>query len=410
MILEGKRVVLGITGGIAAYKAADLASKLVQAGAIVDVIMTEAATRFVTPLTLQTLTHRPVSLDMFRLLEETDMTHIALSERADVIIVAPVTANTIAKLAHGLADNLLTATILATRAPVLLAPAMNADMYANPATQANLRTLKERGFFIDGPAHGRLASGRVGWGRLVAVGQIIEAARQTLGREGPLVGVRVLVTAGGTQEPLDPVRHLGNRSSGRMGYALVAAARDSGADVRLVSAPTALSEPYGVEMVRVRTAEEMHREVKVAIPQTDILFMAAAVADYRPAWRATSKLKKGEAELKLSLTRTPDILESVAMERGTLGKPGLVVGFAAETDDLIKNAQEKLARKRLDLIVANDVTAPDSGFEVETNRVVLIKPDGAIDRWPLLDKAEVAERILKLVAEMWEEKHDEGNA
>ena len=178
----------------------------------------------------------------------------------------------------------------------------------------------------------------------------------------------------------------------------------------MVSAPTALSEPYGVEMVRVRTAEEMHREVKVAIPQTDILFMAAAVADYRPAWRATSKLKKGEAELKLSLTRTPDILESVAMERGTLGKPGLVVGFAAETDDLIKNAQEKLARKRLDLIVANDVTAPDSGFEVETNRVVLIKPDGAIDRWPLLDKAEVAERILKLVAEMWEEKHDEGNA
>jgi len=410
MILEGKQVVLGITGGIAAYKAADLASKLVQAGATVDVIMTEAATRFVAPVTLQTLTHRPVSLDMFRLLAETDMAHIALSERADIIIVAPVTANTIAKLAHGLADNLLTATILATRAPVLLAPAMNADMYANPATQANLRTLKERGFFIVGPAYGRLASGRVGWGRLVAVKQIIEAARQTLGRDGPLAGVGVLVTAGGTQEPLDPVRHLGNRSSGRMGYALAAAARDCGADVRLVSAPTSLPEPYGVAMVCVRTAEEMHREVKVAVPQTDILFMAAAVADYRPARRATSKVKKGEAELTLSLTRTPDILESVTMERGTLGKPGLVVGFAAETDDLIENAQEKLARKRLDLIVANDVTARDSGFEVETNRVVLIKPDGVIDRWPLLDKAEVAERILKLVAEMWEEKRDQGNA
>ena len=410
MILEGKRVVLGITGGIAAYKAADLASKLVQAGSDVDVVMTEAASRFIAPLTLQTLTHRPVSVEMFRLLEETDVAHIALSERADIVIVAPATANTIAKLAHGLADNLLTATILATRAPVLLAPAMNAGMFANPATQANLSVLKERGVFIVGPAHGRLASGRVGMGRLVAVEQIIGAARQILGREGPLAGVRVLVTAGGTREPLDPVRHLGNRSSGRMGYALAASARDCGAEVRLVSAPTSLPEPYGVEVVCVQTAEEMHREVKAAIPQTDILLMAAAVADYRPAQSAASKLKKAEEELTLVLSRTPDILRAVAARRGAQGKPALVVGFAAETEDLIDNARAKLVEKGLDLIVANDVSAADSGFEVETNRVVLIRPDGADDRWPLMDKTEAAERILELVARMWEEKRGQGSA
>jgi len=411
VILQGKRVVLGVTGGIAAYKAADLASRLVQMGAQVDVIMTEAATRFIAPLTFQTLTHRPVSLDMFRLLEETDMAHIALSERADIIIVAPATANTMAKLAHGLADNLLTATILATRAPVLLAPAMNGDMFANPATKANLKILKDRGLFIVGPAYGRLASGRIDWGRLVPVEQIVEAARLILGREGPLAGVRVLVTAGGTQEPLDPVRHLGNRSSGRMGYALAVAARDRGAQVRLISAPTSLPEPYGIEIEHIQTAEEMHNQVIAAIPQTDILLMAAAVADYRPAQRMPFKMKKEEIEFALLLTRTPDILEGVAAERRAVGKPNLVVGFAAETENLIKNAREKLMRKGLDLIVANDVSAPDSGFSVETNRVVLLSPDGTIERWPLLDKVEVAERILDRVVKIWEErKYDENSA
>ena len=275
MILQGKHVVLGITGGIAAYKAADLTSKLVQAGAQVDVVMTEAATHFIAPLTFQTLTRRPVSLDMFRLLDETDMTHIALSKRADIVIVAPATANTIAKLACGLADNLLTATVLATLAPTLLAPAMDADMFANPATQSNLSTLEERSFFIVGPEHGRLASGRIGQGRLTPVERIVEAARLVLGRGGPLAGIRVLVTAGGTREPVDPVRYLGNRSSGKMGYSLAVAARDRGAQVRLVSAPTSLPKPYGVGVEAVRTAQEMHREVKAALPQTDILLMAA---------------------------------------------------------------------------------------------------------------------------------------
>ena len=405
MILQGKHVVLGITGGIAAYKAADLTSKLVQAGSQVDVIMTEAATHFITPLTFQTLTRRPVSLDMFQLLDEMDMAHIALSKRADIVIVAPATANTIAKLACGLADNLLTATVLATLAATLLAPAMDADMFANPATQANLSTLEERKFFIVGPEHGRLASGRIGQGRLAPVERIVEAARLVLGRGGPLAGIRVLVTAGGTREPLDPVRHLGNRSSGKMGYSLAVAARDRGAQVRLVSAPTSLPKPYGVGVEAVRTALEMHREVKAAIPQTDILLMAAAVADYRPAQRAPAKLKKGDAEFTLSLIRTPDILESVAAGRSTAGKPELVVGFAAETEDLIENARGKLARKGLDLIVGNDVSALDSGFAVDTNRVVLLGPDGSIERWPLLDKGEVAERIMDRVIEMWEEKH-----
>ena len=404
MILQGKHVVLGIAGGIAAYKAADLTSKLVQAGSQVDVIMTEASTHFIAPLTFQTLTRRPVSLDMFQLLDEMDMAHIALSKRADIVIVAPATANTIAKLACGLADNLLTATVLATLAATLLAPAMDADMFANPATQANLSTLEERKFFIVGPEHGRLASGRIGQGRLAPVERIVEAARSVLGRGGPLAGIRVLVTAGGTQEPLDPVRHLGNRSSGKMGYSLAVAARDRGAQVRLVSAPTSLPKPYGVGVEVVRTSEEMHREVKAAIPQTDILLMAAAVADYRPAQRARSKLKKGSAEFTLLLTRTPDILESVAADRSTVGKPDLVVGFAAETEDLIYNARGKLARKGLDLIVGNDVSALDSGFAVETNRVVLLGPDGSIERWPLLDKGEVAERIMDRVVEMWEEK------
>ena len=405
MILQGRHVVLGVTGGIAAYKAVDIASRLVRAGAQVDVIMTEAATHFVAPLTFQTLTRRPVALGMFQLLQETDMAHIALSKRADIVLVAPATANTIAKLACGLADNLLTATILATKAPTLLAPAMDADMYANAVTQANIKALDERGFSFVGPAHGRLASGRIGTGRLAPVEQIIDATRFVLGRDGPLAGVRVLVTAGGTQEPLDPVRHLGNRSSGRMGYALATAARDRGAEVRLVSAPTSLLPPYGVEVERVRTAEEMHGAVSAAIAQTDVLLMAAAVADYRPSQMAPSKLKKEDSEFALMLARTPDILESVAAQRTTTGKPELAVGFAAETEDLVQNAQKKLVRKKLDLIVANDVSAPDSGFAVSTNRVVLLSPGRAAECLPLLDKAEVAERIMDRMVEMWEEKH-----
>jgi len=408
MILQGANIVLGVTGGIACYKAIDLCSKMVQAGATVDVIMTDAATRFVTPLPFQTICRRPVSVDMFRLLEETDvsscgsaaMAHIALSERAGVMVIAPATANTIAKLAHGLADNLLTCTVLATRAPLVIAPAMNAEMWANEITQHNARDLQERGATIVGPGYGRLASGRVGAGRLADTDKILGAVRQALGRHGPLAGVRVAVTAGGTQEPLDPVRHLGNRSSGRMGYALAVAARDCGAQVRLINAPTSLRPLYGVEMIPVRTAREMYGQVMDCLDDTDVLIMAAAVADYRPTRIAPQKLKKGRESWSLELERTQDILAAVADARSA-GKPRLVVGFAAETENLLANARVKLRDKRVDLLVANDVSATDSGFGVETNRVTLLTPDGSVEALPLMSKSEVAERVLERVASLW---------
>ena len=405
MILEGKKIVLGVTGGIAAYKAVDLCSKLVQAGVEVDVIMTEAATHFVRPLPFQTISRRPVSLDMFQLLRDTDMAHISLAEKANLLVIAPATANTIAKLAHGLADNLLTSTALATTAPILLAPAMDADMWANAATQRNVALLRERGVLLVGPAYGRLASGRIGQGRLAPIEDILAAMRQTLGRNGPLAGLHVTVTAGGTQEPLDPVRHLGNRSSGRMGYALAEAARDAGAQVRLISAPTCLPRVYGVETVAVRTAAEMHHAVVEALATTDVLVMAAAVADYRPATMATQKIKKQEGELILRLERTVDILADVARRRDAR-HPQIVVGFAAETEDLLRNAEAKLRAKQLDLLVANDVSAADSGFEVETNRVILLTPDGVRQQLPLLTKFEVAERIVQRIAEIREAPHD----
>lgn len=404
MILQGANIVLGVTGGIAAYKAVDLCSKLVQAGAKVDVIMTEAATRFVTPLSFQTLTARPVSVDMFQLLHDAEMAHISLSEKADVIVIAPATANTIAKLAHGLADNLLTSTVLATIAPLVIAPAMNADMWANPITQRNADALRERGATFVGPGHGRLASGRIGAGRLVSTAQILAAVRQTLGRDGPLTGLRLTVTAGGTQEPLDPVRHIGNRSSGRMGYALAEAARDYGAQVTLISAPTCLPPVYGVERVQVRTAKEMHEAVMSMLQRTDILIMAAAVADYRPTQLAEQKLKKGEGGLMLQIERTRDILAAVAEARSS-ALPGLVVGFAAETENLLANARRKLRAKKLDLLVANDVSASDSGFGVDTNRVTLLTPDGQIEALPLMSKFEVSETILDRVAALWRKAH-----
>lgn len=405
MILNGAHVVLGVTGGIACYKAVDLASKLVQAGATVDVIMTEGATQFVTPLPFQTITKRPVSIDMFQLLRDTDMAHISLSARADVLVIAPATANTIAKIVHGLADNLLTSTVLATTAPLVIAPAMDADMWANPVTAENVATLRRRGATIVGPGEGRLASGRIGAGRLVATEEILAAIRQTLGRNGPLAGLRVVISAGGTQEPLDPVRHVGNRSSGRMGYALAEAARDYGAQVTLVTAPTGLPPVYGVDTVPVRTAAEMHDAVIDRLDSTDVLIMAAAVADYRPAHTAEHKIKKQDGELVLRLERTGDILAAVAKRRTGPADGKIIVGFAAETENLLENARDKLLRKRLDLLVANDVSASDSGFEVATNRVTLLTPDGAPDPLPLLPKEEVAERILDRVAALWRASH-----
>jgi phosphopantothenoylcysteine decarboxylase/phosphopantothenate--cysteine ligase len=351
-------------------------------------------------------------VDQFQLLRDMDMAHIALSKKAQVLVIAPATANTLAKLAHGLADNLLTSTVLATTAPLVIAPAMDADMWVNPATQANVETLRQRGVTLVGPGYGRLASGRVGAGRLVGVDEIVAAVRAALGRNGPLAGLHVVVTAGGTQEPIDPVRHVTNRSSGRMGYALAEAARDAGATVTLISAPTGLPPVYGVEMVAVRTAADMHAAVLGRTAETDVLVMAAAVADYRPAQVAEQKIKKGEGGLVLALERTVDILQAVAAARETTRvpahtpRPGLVVGFAAETENLLANAHGKLTRKRLDMIVANDVSSADSGFEVQDNRVTLLTPDGAPEALALMSKVEVAERVMARIAELWKAKRD----
>jgi len=392
-MFTNRNIVLGVTGSIAAYKAVELASRLTQAGGNVDVVMTKAATEFVTPLTLGSITHRPVHTDMFAPSSDVDMEHIVLAERADLVVVAPATANIIAKLAAGISDDLLCCTVLATRAPLILAPAMNVHMYENAITQDNLAKLRARGFSIVEPAYGPLACGEVGSGRLADIEDILGIIRQVLARGGDLTGKRLVVTAGGTQEPIDPVRYIGNRSSGKMGYALAEAARDRGAEVILIAAPTALPVPVGIEVIQVQTALEMREEVLRAAPRASALIMAAAPADFRPQSSAQSKIKKETAKLVLELVRNPDILSEVG---GELVK----VGFAAESEDLIPNATQKLHQKRLDLIVANDITAQDSGFAVDTNRVVLIDRWGNVEKLPLLTKLEVAHRVLGKVVEL----------
>jgi len=389
-MLTNKTVLLGVTGSIAAYKAVELASKLTQAGARVDVVMTKAATEFITPLTFSSVTHRPVATDMFAIPTEYDIEHIALAERADVVVIAPATADIMAKLAAGIADDMLCCAVLATKAPIILAPAMNVNMYENPITQDNLAKLRSRGFNIVEPAYGALACGEVGKGRLADIEHILTTVGQVLGSKDDLTGKYVIVTAGGTQEPIDPVRHLSNRSSGKMGYALAEAARDRGAKVTLVSAPTALPTPIGVEVIQVQTALQMQEAVLKATPKADALIMAAAVADYRPATTAESKLKKGAApRLTLELIRNPDILSEV---KGDLIK----VGFAAESENLIQNATAKLKEKRLNLIVANDI----SSIGADTNKVVLIDRQGNKEDLPLLPKSEVAHKILDKVVEL----------
>lgn len=392
MILDGRSIVLGVTGGIAAYKAAALCSHLVKAGAVVDVILTDAAREFVTPLTFQALTHRPVVVEMFALLAETEIGHVSLAQRADLLIIAPATANTLAKLAAGLADNMLTTTALATEAPILIAPAMESHMWANPLTQQNLARLQElRDVTVVGPGEGRLASGASGVGRMAEPEEILDAARWVLGRRGPLAGRHVVVTAGGTREPLDPVRFLGNRSSGQMGYALGREARDRGARVTLIST-TGQPAPFGASLLAVETAAEMQEAVLGALAGTDLLLMAAAVADYRPASVAEQKIKKGEAGLRLDLARTPDILSEVAAQR----RPDqVIIGFAAETERLVENARDKLQRKRLDLIVANDAR---QAIGSAMNQVTLLGANGRVEALPLLAKAEVAARILDCAA------------
>jgi len=392
-MLTNKTIVLGITGGIAAYKAADIASKLTQAGAKVEVVMTESATKFIAPLTLRNLTGRPVVTSMWELPSEFSIEHVALAEAADVAVIAPATANIIAYLAAGIADDMLTCTVLATKAPVIVAPAMNVNMFQNPITQDNLAKLKARGFTIVGPAYGRLASGKMGLGRLAEVEEIIGTIKQVLGRGGDLAGKPIVVTAGGTQEPIDPVRHIGNRSSGKMGYAIAEAARDRGAKVKLITAPVSLPEPAGIEVVHIETALQMKEAVAKAVSQANALIMAAAVADYQPKSVAEAKIKKETPSLTLELVRTPDILTEV---KGNF----LKVGFAAESEDIVANAKQKLEKKQLDLIVANDITDPSSGFGADTNKVTLISRDGKVESLPLMSKREVADRILDRVVEL----------
>ena len=396
-MLANRTIVLGITGGIAAYKAAEIASKLTQSGARVEVIMTESATRFIAPLTLRSLTGRPVVTDMFELASEFNIEHIALAEAADVVVIAPATAATIAKLAAGISDDMLTCTVLATKAPVIVAPAMNVNMFENTITQDNLAKLKARGFTIIDPTYGRLASGKMGFGRLAGTEKIIGTIKQVLGRGGDLEGKRIVVTAGGTQEPIDPVRHISNRSSGKMGYALAEAARDRGAEVKLITAPTSLPEPVGIEVIHVETALQMKEAVAKATSQADALIMAAAVADYQPKSIARAKIKKETPSLTLELVRTPDIITEV---KGDF----LKIGFAAESEDVVANARQKLEKKQLDLIAANDITATDSGFGSDTNKVTLIDRDGKVEDLPLLTKREVADKILDKVVELLAEK------
>ncbi len=392
-MLTNKTIVLGVTGSIACYKAADLACKLTQAGAKVDVVMTDSAAKFINPLTFRSLTGRTVFTGMWDTLSASGVDHIALAEAADIVVIAPATANVIAELAAGIAGDSLTCTVLATLAPVIIAPAMHTGMWRNSITQENVAKLKNRNFTFIEPGYGYLASGCIGEGRLADIYTIMGTVRQVLGRTGNLAGKKIVVTAGGTREPIDPVRFLGNRSSGKMGHAVAEAARDRGAKVVLITGPTVLPDLAGVETVRVQTAVEMKEAVAEGVSGADALIMAAAVADFQPQTTSAQKIKKaaGGGKMTLPLVATPDILTE------TKGR-FLKVGFAAETEDILENAKEKMRNKQLDLIVANDVTAPDSGFEVDTNRVSIIGPDSRTEDMPLMNKKEVAARLMARTA------------
>ena len=390
-MLENKKVILGITGSIAAYKGADIASKLTQAGAAVTVVMTESATRFVTPLTFESLTGQPVITSLWQ--ETGGINHITLAEKADVVLIAPATASIIAKLAHGSADDLLSCLVLATRAPVLIAPAMHAAMYENEFTRQNIEGLKRHGFHFVEPGEGRLASGGYGKGRLADVDVITGSVKLLAGRHGDLEGRSIVITAGGTREPVDPVRYIGNRSSGKTGYVLARAGRNRGARVKLITTVLQAGETEGIEVEHVETAEEMLRAVTTAVKTADCLIMAAAVADFRPETASAAKLKKGACPRELNLEPTPDILSIVT---GNFVK----AGFAAETENVEANAGLKLKSKNLDLVIANDVSQAGTGFESDFNQVMLIFRDGQAENLPLMPKVQLADTILDAVKKL----------
>lgn len=393
--LTDKRVALGVTGSIACYKAVDLASKLTQLGAGVDVLMTPAATRFVSPLSFRSVTGGGVFVDMFDPESETAEQHVAVARRIAGMIVAPASATTIARLAAGLAEDMVSLTALATTAPLVIAPAMDHHMWEHPATQHNLQTLQARGALVVGPEEGRLASGHSGMGRLAETAALIAALKTAMGRHGgDLVGRRIVVSAGPTREAIDTVRFISNYSSGKMGFAIAEAARDRGATVTLVAGPTALPEPWGVMTVHVESTAQMAEAVASACEGADALVMAAAPSDFRPAEVRSRKIKRTGEEIAIALTPNPDIVAGVQVE-------GLVkVGFAAESEDVLENAEAKVKRKGLAFIVANDVTAPGSGFGTDTNQVVFIDASGRREHLPLLPKSEVAHRILDRIVEL----------
>ena len=388
MGLQNKNILLGVSGGIAAYKAAEIVRLLVKAEATVRVVMTTNAQEFMTPLTLQSLSGNPVSTDTFDLTQESEIGHIRLADSADLVLIAPATANILAKLAHGLADDLLSTLLLVTRAPVVVAPAMNVHMYAHPATQENLKTLQRFGHHIIEPAEGELACGYEGKGRLAEPEQIVECVEAALTKKD-MQGEHVIVTAGPNCEPIDPVRFITNRSTGKMGFAMARIAHQRGAEVTLVSGPTALAAPLGVRLCPVRTALEMQQAVLADYPRATIVVSAAAIADYRPAQIATQKIKKKDGDFSIALDRNPDILAGLGQDKGNR----LLVGFATETEDVLHNAERKLHSKNLDMIVANDVTQEGAGFAGDTNIVTLLDRTGQQEPLPLMSKDAVAHAV-----------------
>jgi phosphopantothenoylcysteine decarboxylase / phosphopantothenate---cysteine ligase len=394
-VLDGKTIVFGVTGGIAAYKSCEAVSRLKKLGATVCVIMTKNATEFVAPLTFETLSNQPCVTDTFARPERWEVKHVSLAKRADLFVIAPATANITAKLAHGIADDMLSTTCLATRAPILIAPAMNTGMWQNPATQENAKILQARGMQFIGPEGGYLACGDVGAGRMSEPEQIVERCVELLTQDKDLQGMHVLVTAGPTCENIDPVRFITNRSSGKMGYALAEAACRRGAEVTLVTGPVSLTPPANVKTVSVRTTEDLLEQMIALAPRQDVIIQAAAPADYRPQEVAPQKLKKqGDGTLIISLVSTPDVAKRV----GEIKKEGqILVGFAAETEDAIENARKKLDSKHLDMIVANDVTLPGAGFDVDTNIASIITRN-KIENLPIMTKKALADEILSRVA------------
>ena len=398
-VFKDRHVLLGVTGSIAAYKSVDLASKLTQAGALVDVVLTESAARFVTPLAFRSVTGRPIYDDMWSL--DDHVRHVGLGEGTELLLIAPATDNTIAKLAYGLADNLLTLTALAARCPVMVAPAMDGGMYDHPATQANLATLRERGVLLAGPAEGRMASGLSGVGRMLEPAALLGEARRVLAGGGALRGRRVVVTTGPTREALDPVRYISNRSTGKQGIAVAQAALDAGADVTLIAGPVAEAAPYGARLIAVETTQQMGEAVLSCVGEADALLMVAAVADFRPESVSDRKIKKNESAewgLAIGLEKTLDILTAVKEQRDRTGFPRVVLGFAAETHNAFEYGRDKLLRKGLNFIAVNDVTADGAGFAVDTNRVVLLSSAGVVESMPLQSKTAVAERLIHHVA------------